>query len=315
MKNVRERTTQVDIGPLVSIGVPVHNGEAFLDQALWSLRGQTYENLEIIISDNASTDETAAICRRHAEEDRRIRYYYSATNRGAAWNFNRVVELARGEYFKWAAHDDLVSPSYVAECVRVLERDPTAVLCCTAVREIDASGAPIRDHRFPYRVDSPRTEERFFDLVLAWHNCYYVFGLIRKAALDATPLMGNYSAGDAVLIAQLGLLGRFCQLDELGFFARSHAGQSMQVFNKFHTSLRGMDAHSYTAWFDPRRSQERLFPHWRLLSEYGKSLWSSPLSLRASLICHYVIARWAYRFRRHLALDLVRGSGILGMSR
>src|SRR5512144_2313118 len=96
---------------LVSIGIPVYNGEAYLAEALNSIFRQSYTPLEIVISDNGSFDATEAICRRHAALDPRIRYYRNSVNRGSAWNFDAVFELARGEYFKWWAYDDLCDPS------------------------------------------------------------------------------------------------------------------------------------------------------------------------------------------------------------
>ena len=92
--------------PRVSIGLPVYNGERFLPQALDSILAQTFEDFELIISDNASTDTTEEICRTYATQDQRIHYHRHEQNRGAAWNFNYIVPLARGEYFKWAADDD-----------------------------------------------------------------------------------------------------------------------------------------------------------------------------------------------------------------
>ena len=85
----------------VSIGLPVYNGEKYLEQALISILSQTYTDFELIISDNASTDRTQAICREYAAKDPRIRYYCNEENLGAAPNHNRVFELASGEYFKW----------------------------------------------------------------------------------------------------------------------------------------------------------------------------------------------------------------------
>jgi glycosyltransferase involved in cell wall biosynthesis len=299
-------TPEASGGPLVSIGLPVYNGERFLTQAVESILSQTYESFELIISDNGSTDRTEAICRKFAARDPRVQYHRVEDNRGAAWNFNRVVELAKGPYFKWVAHDDMIAPSYLEACVRVLEEDPSVVLCCTGVREIDSSGATVRDRIFDHRIDSSRVDDRFFDLVLAWHNCYYIFGVIRRSALDATPLMGNYSSGDSVLIARLGLLGRFRQLEDMAFLARSHEDQSMKVFNKFDTEIKGMDAHSYTEWFDPSIRGKLIFPHWRILSEMGSSVLGTRMQARENLVCGYVLARWVYRFRRQLTTDLVR---------
>src|SRR3954466_4130607 len=97
--------------PRVSIGLPVFNGEKYLPEALDSLVSQDFEDLEIILSDNGSTDSTQNICREFAAKDPRIRYHRNQTNIGASKNYNRVLELARGEYFKWASHDDICHPT------------------------------------------------------------------------------------------------------------------------------------------------------------------------------------------------------------
>ena len=93
--------------PRVSIGLPVYNGQEFLEETLHSILNQTFNDFELIICDNASTDRTAEICRSFAKRDRRIRYYRNEINLGAAKNFNGVFFLARGEYLKWSDNDDL----------------------------------------------------------------------------------------------------------------------------------------------------------------------------------------------------------------
>ena len=114
-----------DKKPKVSIGLPVYNGEDFLAEALDSLLDQTYDDFELIISDNASTDSTADICTSYSAKDSRIRYLRSDVNLGAAVNYNLVFELATGEYFKWAAHDDICAPEFIGACVDILDRYPT----------------------------------------------------------------------------------------------------------------------------------------------------------------------------------------------
>ena len=112
--------------PRVTLGVPVFNGGPFLPETLDSLLNQTFSDLEVVISDNASTDRTEEICRAYAARDPRVRYYRNDVNRGAAWNHNRVFELARGEFFKWSAADDLCAPEFLTLCVAALDRDPAA---------------------------------------------------------------------------------------------------------------------------------------------------------------------------------------------
>jgi glycosyltransferase involved in cell wall biosynthesis len=111
-----------DTNPKVTIGVPVYNGEKYLAAALDTLLAQSFEDFELIISDNASTDCTEEIARAYAARDGRVRYERSGANRGCAWNHNRVFALARGRYFRWAAHDDLCAPTLLARTVELLRR-------------------------------------------------------------------------------------------------------------------------------------------------------------------------------------------------
>lgn len=104
---------------------------------------QTYRNIELIISDNASTDATHAVCTELAARDSRVRYSRNDANIGAAKNYNHVFALARGKYFKWAAHDDVLAPSFVERCVAVLEADREIVLCSSKARRIDDRGEGI----------------------------------------------------------------------------------------------------------------------------------------------------------------------------
>src|ERR1700693_4622631 len=111
--------------PMVSIGLPVYNGEVYLRQALDSILAQTFSDFELVISDNASTDSTEVICREYAAVDSRIRYRRQTRNRGVTWNFRQVVLLSSGKYFLWTSCDDLLAPNYVERCIEVLENDPS----------------------------------------------------------------------------------------------------------------------------------------------------------------------------------------------
>ncbi len=131
--------------PYVSIGLPVYDGERFLAETLDSLLAQTFEDLELIISDNASTDRTQEICKDYLAKDRRIRYYRNDQNLGAARNYNRVFELSTGKYFKWAAHDDLCASALTERCVEVLDSEPSAVMCYARTIIIDEHGKHQKD--------------------------------------------------------------------------------------------------------------------------------------------------------------------------
>jgi glycosyltransferase involved in cell wall biosynthesis len=135
--------------PRVTIGVPVFNGESFLAETLDSLLNQTFSDFEVVISDNASTDRTEEICRAYTARDPRVRYCREVVNRGAAWNHNRVFELARGEYFKWNSADDLCAPEFLARCVAALDRDSAAVTAVSETVEIDERGKRLQSMSVP----------------------------------------------------------------------------------------------------------------------------------------------------------------------
>ena len=127
--------------PKVSIGMPVYNGDRYLGSAVESLLAQTFGDFSIVIVDNASTDGTEAIGREFAKRDRRVRYHRNPENIGGGPNFNRAFDMANdAPYFKWAAHDDLHAPDFLAECVAVLDRRSDVVLCHCETEHIDENG-------------------------------------------------------------------------------------------------------------------------------------------------------------------------------
>lgn len=288
---------------LVSIGMPVYNGANFIREALDSILSQTYENFELIICDNASTDETEKICREYMSKDSRVRYYRSQQNLGATWNFNRVFELSSGKYFKWAAHDDLIAPDFLLKCVEVLERDPALILCHSQAKVIDDRGNVLQEYKVQLNTDSPKPQERFHEL-LHQHLCFPIFGLIRSSILkNIDPLMGNYSHADGILLLKFALLGRFYEIPEYLFFYRKHTQQSISLFSQNFLVYNSKDSkqsidlfpdfHAYTLWFDPAKKGKILFPHWRILSECLVTVWQARLSWYERIGCYLaVIKQW-----------------------
>src|SRR4051812_21445947 len=127
-----------------SIGLPVYNGENHLRQSIESILAQTWQDFEFIISDNASVDSTPDICREYAERDSRIRYIRQPSNCGLSRNTNFVFEQSTGEYFKWVSHDDIHVPEFLARCVEVLDRSPSAVMVSPRGVIIDGNGQVLR---------------------------------------------------------------------------------------------------------------------------------------------------------------------------
>lgn len=141
--------------PRLSIGLPVYNGEEYLAQSLDALLGQTYEDFELVISDNASTDGTRDICRRYAARDSRIRYLGLPRNIGAAPNHNHVFTECRGELFKWASHDDLYARDLLRRCVETLDERPEVILAHSGQAVIDGDGKVKVPYEYGLATDSP----------------------------------------------------------------------------------------------------------------------------------------------------------------
>ena len=279
--------------PKVTIALPVYNGENYLKNALDSLLAQTFSDFEIILGDNASTDDTASICQSYAAADKRIRYIRHETNIGAAANYNQLYELAKGTYFKWAAHDDICSPGFLMSCVDKLENDPTVVLCSPTQIAIDSDGSVIDDYMSKYRelkqIGSTAPYKRFHDLSCLNHGCYEVFGLIRYSELGRTPKIANYIGSDRVLLAELSLLGRFWVSPEPIYFRR-HSAQYCALDN---------DA-SRSAWFDPNTNGGKTKTHQRNFVEYIRAIQRAKLSYQSKLLCYMVMLDWLKRKRHRL---------------
>ena len=147
--------------PKVSIGLPVWNGEKYLRLALQSILQQDYADFELIISDNASADGTPEICQEFAAKDKRIRYSRNQTNIGARGNYNRVFELARGEFFKWASHDDEIHMSLLRRCFESFEHSaPNTVLVFSKAEIIDENQPQTRRE---FLVTHQKPDSSFID--------------------------------------------------------------------------------------------------------------------------------------------------------
>ncbi|NDJ75524.1 MAG: glycosyltransferase family 2 protein [Chloroflexi bacterium] len=283
--------------PYLSIGLPVYNGEDFIEQALDSILAQTFSDFELIISDNASTDRTAEICRAYAAHDARVSYFVHDHNRGAAPNFNFTYQQARPtKYYKWLAHDDICKPTYLECCINVLEADTTVVLAYPQTAEINASCEIVRMPDICYDCAHPDAYQRFKTWLLQYHRCFEFFGVIRKTELDTTGLLGNYSGADIVLLAELLLRGRFQEVPERLFLRRHHPGL-----------FQGGDlppGHLRTPWFDTRKANRIVFPAWRLLQGYVGAVTRSPLPLGSRVKAYGKVLWWMRLKWRPLLQDL-----------
>jgi glycosyltransferase involved in cell wall biosynthesis len=273
--------------PRLSIGLPVYNGEEFLAEALDALLGQTFADFELIISDNASSDGTADLCRDYAATDARIRYLRQPRNIGAAGNHNVVFEQSRGELFKWASDDDLYGRDLLRRCIDLLDENPRAVAVhsWTAIIE-GATGEVARGVEYPLATSSDRAPERFRSMLFddGGDDDYAV---IRSDVLRRIPLYGSHYRADRTLPAELSLHGPFLQVPEHLYFRRQHAGAAVREY----TSIR-----RFCTNYDQRRADRLRHPIPRLVAEYvwayAAAIRRAPLSAADRRECFAHLARW-----------------------
>lgn len=276
--------------PRVSVGIPVYNGERYIRGAIESILAQDYTDFELLISDNGSTDGTQAICEELAARDSRIRYLREPENKGAAWNFDRLPHLARGEYFRWHCHDDLIAPTHLSTCVAALDRAPKSVIMVyTGTAQIDEDGNIVRTQAegLDTRGMPPHARYGHFARHLAYVNSLY--GLARRDLFLTTRLLGTYANADYVLMAELALAGEFWELPGNLFLRRVHSGMSRQANN---------DQESVAVWFDTSQKGRKLhFSEARLFKDLFVAVMRAPLNLKERALSLWAIPRYWARHR------------------
>ncbi len=217
---------------LVSIGMPVYNGERFIRQSLESLLAQDYENFELIISDNASTDASPEICREYLAKDKRIQYFKNERNLGAADNFNRVFELSSGKYFMWAADHDLWHPTFISRCISILETEPDVILVYPLAVYIDMEGNSLgmRCDRIDCRGMPLVSRYKYF--MRNFNYGWSIHGLIRREALAKTAGFRKIWGCHLALEAELSLIGEYALVNEPLFFPRKNRPDEDQETRK-----------------------------------------------------------------------------------
>lgn len=253
--------------PRVSVGMPVYNGEKHLRVAVDSILGQTFRDLELIISDNASTDGTEAICREYAARDLRVRYHRHPKNIGGSENYNTVFRRANGQYFKWAASNDHCDPGFIEACVSVLDERPDTVLVYPRTRFVLTDSGETEEYDDRLDLPQERACERFRAFVERVDRCNALYGLIRPEALGRTRLVGKYINSDRVLLGELTLHGKFAEVPEFMFFRRMDPASA--------TTMRSRK--EIVRFYYPELTSRMLFQHWKLHRGYLSAVLRAPL--------------------------------------
>jgi glycosyltransferase involved in cell wall biosynthesis len=256
--------------PRLSIGLPVYNGDDYLGESLDALLGQTFDDFELIISDNASTDGTADICHRYEKQDSRIRYIRQPHNIGLAPNHNFVFQQSRGELFKWAAADDLYARDLLRRCVDALDEYPDVVLAHSWEAAIDDTGQVTQALEYPLATDSLRAPERFRGILFGSSGLFEdnsaagrrlvrvdnrgilracdEYGVIRADVLRRVAPLASYHHSDRIVVCEIALHGRFHMTPDWLYFRRDYPDRTYNAS----PSLRARCAILDPARGDPR---------------------------------------------------------------
>ncbi len=283
--------------PKVSIGLPVYNGEKYLEEAIESILAQTFEDFELIISDNASTDRTQEICQKYAATDKRIRYSRNQTNIGGANNTNLTFKMSRGEYFRWAAHDDICGSTLLEKLVTVLDNDKSVILAYTMISQIDEKDNQIGILDVT-KAASARPSTRFQDLFGLDHDCEFTYGLIRSDIMAKTDLLLNYSDSDRTFLCELSFYGKFYQVPEILFYKRYHSQMSTQLYKEHRERM---------AWFGYHVDKQITLPFWMQFFHYLRLIKRAPISVREKILCYYKLGTtwlFAYNYWRRMIKDI-----------
>jgi glycosyltransferase involved in cell wall biosynthesis len=269
---------------LVTICVPVYNGERFLAQCLDSLLSQTYQNFVLLISDNASTDRTAQICQRYVKADSRVRYHRNPVNIGMYGNNNRVLGLVRTPYVKLANADDFWAPTMLADAMDQMERDPALVLCHPRTVLVDEDGREIRRYDGPLHLMENDPAVRFRRVLAEVGLVNQLMGVMRIDAVRSMLPFMPYPPADTVFLAELSLYGKIMELPSFQYFRRFHEECSSWD--------RKSDAHQIK-WVSRAGTRRLHLATWKLHAGLVRRVLHSPLGLGAKLGLLRFLARRA----------------------
>ena len=282
--------------PRLIVGMPVFNGAGYIREALDSVLAQTYQDFTILVSDNGSVDETVAIVEEYAARDPRISLQRHATNIGAHRNYNSLVTATDSELFKWMAHDDLIAPTFLSDCIALLDADPSASLAFANSVQIDENGTHGADLSSNQSYDDSSPYQRLRRYVSDRTKIPQVFGVIRRSVLEQTPLLGSYPKSDTVLMYEMVMRGRFAKVEAPLFLNREHRNRQGQL------GLR-----ERTSWYHPDRTRPML-PRWNQLWGFLRAVLRVPMPAGEKARCLGFVGWWGLNHGAELVGDLWFGA-------
>lgn len=286
--------------PRLTFGIPVYNGERYLPSALESVRNQDLADIEIVISDNGSTDGTEDYCRRQASEDSRIRYHRYETNRGGIWNYRNVMELCNTELFSWMAADDVKLPAFARTTIAALdEAGSDTVFACPRTQIINSDGVVYEElNDADMGLDAAAAHDRVRNLLRAQAS-HPMYGVIRMDALGQTRGILSVLGDDMVLLVELLCAGKMATSAEPTFLQRRHDEQ---------VSVLGVSSPS---WFAPGQKANRSFAETRTNIELYRGVSHSELPFTEKLRTWATLGpSWVFPRWRAVARDVANALGV-----
>jgi glycosyltransferase involved in cell wall biosynthesis len=286
--------------PKVISGLPVYNGQKWLGAAIESHLAQTYEDFQLVIADNGSTDATADICADYASRDKRIKIFRSPENRGILWNHRRVMDAIESpdQYFRWAAADDIMEPGLLAAMVAVLDSRPEVEAIVPDTKNIDNEDNIIGTMARSLDLQSTDVCERAWQVLSGDYQMVIAFGLFRASTLRLLRTQPDYIGWDFVFVWELALRGMMVQPVGPVLLRRFHKGAMSHV--KTATEMR--------KWVEPNSKAGMNFPHWTWTYERVRSLLAAPLPLRDRLRIGRLLARSTMWGRDKLYRDVTQAA-------
>ncbi len=214
---------------LVSIGMPVYNEEKFIRQSLDALLSQTFKNINIIICDNASTDNTSTIIHEYMDNYNNIKYYRETKNKGSLYNFKKAFERSDSKYFMWASGHDLWSSNLVETIIERLELSPNASIGFATTIWIDENNSEAQRQSGWIDTRGMHPVERFFSTI--WGNVHPILGVMRSKDLRTARFI-NTVGTDLIILAGMALKGDFLHIPESTCYRRElniRANESQQA--------------------------------------------------------------------------------------
>lgn len=278
----------------VTVGMPAYNGEKFIADAIQCVLDQSYKDLVLLISDNASTDATEDICRDLAGRDERIVYVRHEKNLGATANYNFLAQQASSEYFKWHSCNDLLSRDMIERCVAALDAHDDVALVYAKTRLFVESLADARAYGEDPLADQDNALHRFIHVIddMALNNI--MNGVLRLDALRRTSMLREFFYADRTMMAELALQGKLVEDRECQFYRRMDEESATQMKSE----------DEVLKHFDPSWKRPLPFTNWRVYWSFLTGLWASDIGVGPATSGSLKVARRAWWSKSHLVADI-----------